>query len=375
MLTEFEQTVLDSYLKTGNKTETARKLGITRNAVRGAIGRIEHKGEAPWLSRAPLPEHMALQKSTVMYNAAGEVEREWRRLIPTAEAMKEFVEGLCDKVKGVAKVKARKPKKGDGEEILFEIDIFDPHVGLYADERETLDSNYDCDIAAKRMVEAVEDLASRSTRPKKCVLVFGGDSTHQDGFQAKTEHSGNLLDADTRYQRVIQYLIKASRECVSIAASIAESVEIVVLKGNHSRVTDCWLAQVLNAYYCECPNITVQIEHSPRSKMVWGDNLIVWAHGDRVPANKWPMIIAAEFSKDWGQTKHRYLRCGHIHSQKTIAPVIVQEQSGIIVEFCPALCAADSWHSDSGYVGNQRGASAVEYHKKKGRITSLFHVV
>jgi len=307
-------------------------------------------------------------------DAKGNVLQEWRRIAPDAKAVEQFVKELCSKVKGNGKAPKRRPRKTDSDEILFEIDIFDPHVGMYADERETLDQDYDCDIAARKMIEAVEELASRSNRPKKCVLVFGGDTLHSDNRSNKTELSGNVLDVDTRYQRVINYLIRASRDAVQICASIADEVELVILKGNHSWHSDCWLAQVLDAYYHACPNVTVRIDQSPRSAMVWGDNLIVWAHGDRIPANKWPMVISAEFAKQWGLTKHRYLRCGHIHSQKTIAPVIVQEQSGIIVEFCPALCPSDAWHSESGYVGNQRGASAVEYHKSKGRISSLFHI-
>ena len=370
-----ETEILNSFLVTGNKCHTARDLGVSRRRVRNAIASAEKKGHVPWLSPAPKPDHLEMCKTTVQYDAKGDVIQEWRRLIPAAQEMEDFVEGLCERVKGKGKAKRRAPKKTDGGEILFEIDIFDPHVGMYADERETLDSNYDCDIAAKRMVAAAEDLASRARRPKKCVLVFGGDVMHADSRSNKTEHAGNVLDVDTRYQRVVQYIIAASRDVVKIAAAIADEVELVILKGNHSWHSECWLAQVLNAYYSECDNITVRIDRSPRSALTWGDNLIVWAHGDRVPASKWPMVIAAEYAKEWGATKYRYLRAGHIHSQKTIAPVIVQEQSGIIVEFCPALCPSDAWHSESGYVGSQRGAAAVEYHKSKGRITSLFHVV
>jgi len=375
-LTAKQQQVLDAYLKCDmNKAHAARLLGIARSSVRIHIQAIEKKGEAPWLSGAPIPDHLNQVKTTVQYDGAGNVIQEWKRLVPGASELEDFVEGLCERVKGKGKVSKRRPRKSDSNETLFEIDIFDPHVGMYADERETLDADYDCDIAARRMVEAVEELASRARRPKKVVLVFGGDCLHSDNRSNKTELSGNVLDVDTRYQRVIRYLIAAARDCVEIAAQVAESVDVVVLRGNHSWHSEAWLAQVLDAYYHDCPNVEIKINESPRSQMTWGDNLIVWAHGDRIPANKWPNIIAAEFAREWGATRHRYLRCGHIHSQKTIAPVIVQEQSGIIVEFCPALCPSDSWHTESGYVGNQRGASAVEYHLTKGRTTSHFYVV
>jgi DNA-binding transcriptional LysR family regulator len=374
-MTHRQKEILDAYIKAGSKQGAADAIGCSRSTVRRAIEALEARGEVPWMGPAPKPEHLNMSKTTVQYGKHGEVLQEWRRLNPTAQMLSEVVEGLCEDVKGKGKAKPRATRKTDSDDILFEIDLFDAHVGMYADERETLGEDYDCDIAAKRMIEATEGIASRASRPKKCVLVFGGDMLHSDNRRNQTEHAGNVLDVDSRFHRVVSYIIAASKDAVQIAASIAESVEIVILQGNHSWHSEAWLAQVLNAYYCTCPNITVHLEQSPRRKMVWGDNLICWAHGDRVPAQKWPMIIASEFAKEWGITNHRYLRCGHIHSQKTIAPVIVQEQSGLLVEFVPALCATDAWHAESGYVGSQRGATAVEYHKSGGKISSFFQPV
>ena len=374
-LTDRQAEVLSVYQDCGMcKAETARKLGVSRSTVRKNIAAVETKGEAPWLEATGIPDHMKMFKTTVHYKN-GEVEQEWRRLMPSAELMQGVVDGLCEDVSGLGKVDFREPRKTDTDNILFELDLYDAHVGMYADEKETLGENYDCDIAARRMVEAAEGLALRASRPKKCVLVFGGDMLHSDNRRNQTEHSGNALDVDSRFHRVVSYIIAASRDVVKIAASIAEEVEVVILQGNHSWHSEAWLAQVLSAYYDNCKNVNVRVDRSPRRQLVWGDNLIVWAHGDRVPANKWPMLVASEFAKEWGKTKFRYLRCGHIHSQKTIAPVIVQEQSGLLVEFVPALCATDAWHAEAGFVGSMKGATAVEYHKSKGKITSFFEPV
>jgi hypothetical protein len=159
---------------------------------------------------------------------------------------------------------------------------------------------------------------------------------------------------------------------VNIAASIAPEVEIIVLSGNHSWHSEVWLAQVLDAYYSECPNVKVQLGRSPRRMMTFGNNLLVWAHGDKIPANKWAMIIAAEFAKEWGATKHRHLKMGHVHHKKSFAPVIVDEQSGLLVEYLEALAATDSWHANAGFVGSQKGASAFEYHREHGLMTRFF---
>ena len=195
---------------------------------------------------------------------------------------------------------------------------------------------------------------------------------HSDNRSNQTEASGHVLDVDTRYHRVVEYLIRACRDVVQVAASIAAEAEIVVLEGNHSWHSEVWLSRVLDAYYSQCPNIKVKSDPSPRKHMVFGDNLLLWAHGDRIAAQKWPLIIAAEFAKEWGQTKYRHLKMGHIHHKKTIAPVVIDEQSGLVVEYLEALCATDAWHSGAGFVGSQKGASAFEYHKTEGLTTRYF---
>jgi len=371
MLTQQQQKAVDIFLETGNKASGAKKMGISRSSFRDLLAAAEARGCAPWLESVPLPPTMAMTNTTVHYRN-GEVIQEWRRLNPSVQQMGDIVEGLCERVKGKGRAPIRKAKKTDGENVLFEMDIFDAHVGMFADEKETLDKNYDCDIAAKAMVDVAERLAARATRPKKCVLVFGGDMLHSDTRNNRTEQSGNVLDVDTRYHRIIEYIIKACRDVVQICASVAEEVEIIILQGNHSWHSEAWLAHVLDAYYCDCPNIKVLMSRSPRKKMVFGNNLLVWAHGDKIASNKWAMIIAAEFAEDWGRTKYRHLKTGHRHHKMTIAPLMIDEQSGLLVEVLEALCATDSYHANAGYIGSQKGASAFEYHLKHGLMTRYF---
>jgi len=374
-MTPSQQLAVDVYLEAGSYRKAAKILGQNESTVRNKIKRLEKLGKVPWKSAAPTPSHLNVGKTTVQYDGAGNVIQEWRRLFPEAQGMQDFVDGLCDQVKEKGKAPVRKSRKTDTDDFLFEMDIFDAHVGMYADERETKDADYDCNIAAARMVEAAEGLATRARRPAKCVLVFGGDMMHSDNRSNKTEASGHVLDVDTRYHRVVEYLIKACTNVVDIAATVAAEVEIVVLEGNHSWHSEVWLARVLDAYYSQCPNIKVKSDPSPRKHMVFGDNLLLWTHGDRIAAQKWPMIIAAEFAKEWGATKYRHLKMGHIHHKKTIAPVVIDEQSGLVVEYLEALCATDAWHSGAGFVGSQKGASAFEYHKTEGLITRFYKSV
>jgi len=372
-LTQRQIEIRDAYSELGNKAAVARKLGITRAAVRHQINILERKGEASWYSGAIIPEHLKQVKTTVQYDGEGRVIQEWKRLVPQASDFEEFVAALCETVKGIAKPSAFKPAKHVSTGTLFEIVIADAHIGLYASGEETRDSDYDCDIAKKRMIDAVKYHLSRAGKPEKIVLAFTGDTQHSDTRNNTTEKSGHNLDVDTRFQRVIDYVVAACSECVQMASKVAPDVEVVIVKGNHDWHSAVWLMRVLEATYSKCDNVTINMQRSARKAITWGDNLLVWTHGDGISAQKWGQIIPAEFPKEWGATKYRFLKMGHIHHKKTIAPVVVDEQCGLHVEFVEALTSMDSWTAESGFVGSVKGASAFEYHKEKGLMGRYYY--
>lgn len=359
-----------------NQCAIARELSISRSTVRSHIKAIEAKGEMACLSPASQPDHLKMTSTTVQFDSEGKVTQEWRRMKPEVQAMEEFIEGLCDTARGKGKATPRRSKtKPEGEDILFEIDLYDSHIGMLADREETLDENYDTKIACSRVLDVVDRLCARANKPKRGLLVLGGDCLHIDNFSNTTSKSKNSLDADSRYGRVAQYAKDTFREVVKRVASICEELEVLVIPGNHSEISEIWLAMVLDAYYCDCKNITVRTDLSPHKAVVWGKNLIVAAHGDGIAAQKWQPVVAAKFPVEWGLTTHRYCHLGHVHHSKVIAPVVIEEQAGLVVEYMPAITATDAWHAGSGYVGNQKGATAFEYSKEGGMRTRFYEPV
>jgi len=381
--TKRQQEILNLYIQLQNKRAVARELGINESTVRQSLARSEGAGHTPWFSPAVTPEHLSLSKTTVQYNADGEVIQEWKRLIPQAKDMEEFVSMLCERVEGKAKVKTRNPTKTDNSEVLAEMSIYDSHIGMYASVNETNDADYDCDIAGNLMVNTAEALAARYNKPSRIVVTFGGDIMHSDTRNTRTEKSGNVLDIDSRFHRVVDYAVKACYDVVQIAAKVATKVDIVIVEGNHDWHSCVWLSSVLKAFYNDCKDINVVDQQSSRKHMVYGNNLLVWAHGDGAAMNQWPQIIAAEFAPQWGATKHRHLKMGHIHHKKKNQPVRVvsetkngwEEHRGLLVEHLPALCVSDAWHAEKGFIGSIKGASGFEYHKQKGLITRFYQHV
>ena len=380
-LTNKEQETLNLFLEIGTKTGVADKLGVDESTVRRSLKSIERKGLAPWMSRAIVPDHLGVAKSTVQYGANGEVQREWKRLIPNAEAMTDFVDSLCERVKGKIKI-ANSPKvKHHRDDILSEICCFDAHIGMYAEAGETNGQNYDSDIAIKRIHNTTDALLCRMNNPEHIVVTFGGDMLHSDTRSNKTEMSGNVLDVDSRYHMVVEKAITACYDAVYMASEVAKNVTVVILEGNHSWHSEVWLAQVLKAAYSQCTRVNVIMQRSARKHMVWGDNLLVWTHGDSVAMNKWQGIISTEFAQLWGQTKWRHLKMGHIHHKnaRTAKSIVTSdmdggwvENHGLLVEYLPALTATDAWHSMKGFIGSQQAMTGFTYHKAHGLIGRLY---
>jgi UDP-2,3-diacylglucosamine pyrophosphatase LpxH len=372
--------VIAAFAAIRNKSEVARQLGVDARTVYNHVKRAEEEGNAPWLTPAAISPTMGLQKTTVQYDADGNPIQEWRRLVPQSADMEAFIDGLCERVEGKGKVAKKRTTKTDNDDLLAEIAMYDTHVGMYATKGETNDSDYDCDIASRRMIETAEGLASRFRKPGRAVVTFGGDILHSDNRSNQTEKSGNVLDVDSRYHRVVDYAVAACYDVVQIAASVAHQVDIVVVEGNHDWHSCVWLARVLRAFYAKCDNVNVVMQASDRKHIIHGDNLLVWSHGDGIAANQWQSVIATEFAPQWGKTKYRHLKMGHIHHKKKNTPTRVitqtqngwEEQRGLLVEYLPALCSSDAWHAEKGFLGSIRAATGYEYHSTKGLVSRFY---
>jgi hypothetical protein len=380
-LTQKEKEILNLFLELGEKTAVAERIGVEESSIRRALKSVERKGEAPWLSKAMTPEHMGVAKSTVQYGPDGEVQREWKRLIPNADAMTDFVDALCQRVEGKIIIPNSPKVKNHKKDILSEICCFDAHIGMYAEASETNGKDYDSDIAIKRIHNTTDALLCRMNNPEHIVVTFGGDMLHSDTRSNTTEKSNNVLDVDSRYHMVVDKAVTACYDAVSMASEVAKEVTVVILEGNHSWHSEVWLTQVLKHAYSQSPRVNVVMQRSARKHMVWGNNLLVWTHGDSVAMSKWQGIISTEFAQLWGQTKWRHLKMGHIHHKnaRTAKSVVTSdmnggwvENHGLLVEYLPALTATDAWHSMKGFIGSQQAMSGFEYHKSHGLITRLY---
>lgn len=375
-LTDKQIQAIEAYKEHGSMRKAAKAIGLAYSSFHERIQSAREKGaHIPAPTRSPANGFVF--STSTLEGPAGEMKLQWikEKYAEEKQAIEDFIDDMCKRVERKGKLPKRRPRKTDTDELLFELDIYDPHIGMFADERETLGSNYNCKIASQRMLDAVWDLCTRAElhRPDKVVIVFGGDLLHSDFRNNKTEQSKNDLDVDSRYDRVQDYAIEICTSAIQIAATVARHVEVVVVEGNHDWHSCKWMARVLRSHYSVCDNITVHVQRSELKYMAWGDNLLCWAHGDKIKPSDWQGIVSTALSTQWGQTRWRYLRLGHIHHQKKFYPIQIAEQKGLVVEYLPALCPPDAWHASAGYIGSQKGASGFIYHKTAGARDRLYY--
>ncbi len=257
------------------------------------------------------------------------------------------------------------PKSG----YALEVSIPDLHIGKLAWAEETGEADYDGAIAVRLYREAVETLIARTKAFTfdRIILPIGNDFFHSD-TKAGTTTKGTPLDNDSRWHKSFERGRKLLVEVVDRLRKIAP-VEVVVVSGNHDTMSAYSVGAVLQAWYRQTPDVTVQNAPTQRKYVTWGRVFLGFTHGDKVKREKLPLLMATERPVEFGAARFREAHTGHTHETKT------QEFHGVRVRVSPALCPADAWHSELGYTGQQRSAEAFVWHKQDGLVAQAFYTV
>jgi hypothetical protein len=329
----------------GSQIKAIKALGVSRRNFQRRIAGLRARGYAPEFDQThPVPAGQIVGGVSTLYGEDGKLKLQWVKsradLDELREIMRECVKAMAEDVRGLAKP-MRAPREALAQSLSAYV-IGDAHLGLYA-WREEAGEDFDTAIASRELRAAIDLLVAGAPASAVGYLVDVGDFLHADSRRAATPQSGNQLDVDTRFQRVIRIAIDAIKYCIGRMLQKHKSVRVFIRPGNHNPDSAGWLALVISAYYER--DKRVQVEMSPAEYVYarFGKVLIGITHGDKVKMDQLPAIMATDRAKDWGETQHRYWWTGHIHHTKH------QEHRGCFVESFNTLAASDAWHHASGY--------------------------
>src|SRR5690606_3064578 len=183
------------------------------------------------------------------YDKEGTPRQQWVKSRLDETMFREMVgEAVRAFVEDAPAVTAPPPPAEADPDIIPWLQIGDAHLGMLAHEAE-VGKNFDLKIAEREICAAFSMMIGELPPVERIVLNDLGDFTHYENFSATTEASGNVLDFDSRYPRMIAAYSRTMRFLVDLALTKARQVDVLVNQGNHSRTNDIWMAELLRVAY------------------------------------------------------------------------------------------------------------------------------
>ncbi len=377
----------------GNKAHAAKALGmptttfksqIDQAALRGLMGTrpvlpgfeiartSEQTGpdgelQKQWVTQKPeaggqfeMPEGQVVKGLSVLTDQDGRVKQQWIKTkndsaIPDlVAALKKSFEGHTG---GAALIKAPKVTNYD---LLSVYPIADQHLGLMAWGRET-GEDYDLQIGCDRLREKMRELVSQSQPSRGAVILNLGDWQHTDDGRNMTPGSGNLLDVDSRYFKILQAGVQLMIDCIDLCLRKHEKVLVRNLPGNHDPHASIALTIALGAFYSKNPRVTIDDDPSDFFFHRFGATLMGATHGHKLKPDRMAMTLATRCKEDWGATDYHWFLFGHIHHETA------KEVGGVRCESFQTLAAKDAYHASGGYDAGQ-SLQCVTLHRFDGEV-------
>ena len=310
----------------------------------------------------PLPLGQKLRgTSTLIDKRTGEQVLQWVKsnedAVEQAEAMQAAIAAMAETIKPVRAQRAPARTIDDLANLYV---ISDYHLGMLSWPEETGD-DWNLDIAEEMLVNWFGAAIAQAPDAELGIFCQLGDFLHQDGLDAVTPASKHLLDADTRFQKIVRVAIRAIRRVIGMLLAKHERVVVIMAEGNHDTASSIWLRELLAALYSSEPRITVDVSPDPYYCVEHGATALFMHHGHKHRMAGIDAVFAAKFREVFGRTKHAYAHMGHLHH------VDIKETSLMLVEQHRTLAAKDAYASRGGWMSD-RDAQVITYSKKHGEV-------
>jgi len=347
----------------GNKSRVANKLGMNLRSVQRRVERMIARGYAPdyGMTKAVPPGYSVGGVST-LYDDEGNIKIQWvkSKADETQKAedlMREVFDALKEQLPRAKPVKA--PERAPTDLLNCYV-ITDYHLGMLSWHEET-GEDWDLDIAENLLIDWFATAIKMAPKADKAIFAQLGDFLHWDGMDAVTPASKHLLDADTRFQKLVRVAIKVVRTVIDMLLRKYPQVHILAAEGNHDPASSIWLREWLCVLYENEPRVTVDTSPDPYYCVEHGQTSLFFHHGHkRRPANV-DSVFTAKFREVFGRTKYSYAHMGHLHH------IDQKETNLMVVEQHRTLAAPDAYASRGGWISG-RDAQVITYHAEHGEV-------
>lgn len=349
----------------GSFVAAAAALGVDRPGLSRRYKRIQagRTQEATGIGSAPdLPEPETLKGRSILRDPrTGEERLEWVKTDVKAEAqlaaLKAAAEAMREQINPVDPIPAPVPNHND---LLNLFTLTDAHIGMLAWHEET-DEDWDTEIAERVLIGWFSEAIRRAPDADRAVLAELGDLLHADALEALTPASKNVLDADSRYPKVVRLAIRIMRQIIAMLLEKYQQVDVIICEGNHDPSGAIWCREMLAALYDHEPRLDVDQSPKPFYCLEHGNTSLFFHHGHQVKMSELDRVMAAEFREVFGRTQYSYAHMGHLHHKAA------KESQLMIVEQHRTLASRDAHAARHGYAAGT-DASCITYHREHGEV-------
>lgn len=319
---------------------------------------IGHGGDVTRL----VPDGYKIKGTSTLTDEFGNTRLQWVKTDTDAERqyelMRAAVEGLCSDISPAVRVPP--PKKKQNDNLLNLYTVSDFHLGMLAWADETGD-DWDMNLAEDLFARWFDAAFQHAPNAATGVINLLGDFAHFDSLDAVTPASGHILDADTRYQKLVRYMIRMVRRVINMALVKHKTVKLVIVQGNHDESGLIWLAEMFHTLYGNEPRVLVDTSADVYKMIQHGKTTLFFHHGHKCRFDAIEPVMIAKFRKAFGESEYSYAHVGHLHHQKIV------ESRNMVVEQHRTLAAKDAYASRGGWM-SKRSANVITYSADFGEV-------
>jgi len=248
----------------------------------------------------------------------------------------------------------------------------DVHVGKLESASET-GSHYNIERAVRLVDEGIDGILNKAYgfNTDKVFFVIGNDVLHTEGATGMTtkgtkqDTSGAwheaFVAAKEMYVRAIEKILPYS------------DVEVIFNPSNHDYASGWMLAQVVEAYFRKCKNVTFDVSIKHRKYHKYGVNMIATSHGDGAPLDKVPLLMATESPQMWVDCPMRYAFLCHVHHKQYWKFMAGKDHIGVTVEYLRTSSGSDTWHEQSAFKGAKKAIEGFVHSYDYGQVARITH--
>ncbi len=363
--TDSDKRIIEAVISQGSHRKAAKHLTMSSRTVDRCVARVKKLGEKQGYSPEhglfhPSPEHIPMSGySHIRRDAEGNMLG-WDKYkaddAKLLELLQETVEALKEDLPVAPRTKLI--TKNQQADLLNLYVVTDYHLGMLSWAEET-GADWDMDIAEDLLIQWFTKAIARSPDASEAIFAQLGDFLHFDSLDAVTPEHGNILDADTRFQKLVRVAIRVIRRVIAMLLEKYPKVIVLMAEGNHDPASSIWLRELFAAHYDNEPRVVVDVSVDPYYCYEFGYTSLFFHHGHKRKVSNIDTVFASKYREIFGRTKHSYAHMGHRHS------IDMKETNLMVVEQHRTLAAADAYAARGGWMSG-RDASVITYHRQYG---------